>query len=95
MSPGDIILIDFLSLIYANRNQSPFLSSGNLLGSDILDDIQKQEDMLQQCADQLANSEAIRVALVSQLKEAIEDQVGYASFCPPYDISCSIRYGSV
>ncbi|KAK6127122.1 hypothetical protein DH2020_039133 [Rehmannia glutinosa] len=50
-------------------------SQGNLQGSDVLDNIQKQENMIQQCISELENSEAIRVALVSQLREALQDQV--------------------
>ncbi|KAK6127133.1 hypothetical protein DH2020_039124 [Rehmannia glutinosa] len=49
-------------------------SQGNLQGSDVLDNIQKQENMIQQCISELENSEAIRVALVSQLREALQDQ---------------------
>ncbi|KAK6151400.1 hypothetical protein DH2020_014035 [Rehmannia glutinosa] len=44
------------------------------VGSDVLDNIQKQENMIQQCISELENSEAIRVALVSQLREALQDQ---------------------
>ncbi|XP_022866501.1 UPF0400 protein C337.03-like [Olea europaea var. sylvestris] len=47
---------------------------GNLQGSDLVDKIQEQENALQQCVRQLENAEAIRVALVSQLKEALADQ---------------------
>ncbi|KAG8372262.1 hypothetical protein BUALT_Bualt12G0048100 [Buddleja alternifolia] len=50
-------------------------SHGNFPGSDVVDNIEKQENMLQQCISQLENSEAIRVALVSQLREALQDQV--------------------
>ncbi|KAI3446595.1 hypothetical protein Pfo_029533 [Paulownia fortunei] len=49
-------------------------SQGNLHGSDVIDNIQKQENMIQQCISELENSEAIRVALVSQLREALQDQ---------------------
>ncbi|KAL2465854.1 ENTH/VHS family protein [Abeliophyllum distichum] len=49
-------------------------SQGNLQGSDFADKILEQENTLQQCVRQLENAEAIRVALVSQLKEALEDQ---------------------
>ncbi|KZV48782.1 regulation of nuclear pre-mRNA domain-containing protein 1B-like [Dorcoceras hygrometricum] len=50
-------------------------SQGNLKGSDIVDHIQKQENVLQQCINQLESSAEIRVALISQLKEALQDQV--------------------
>ncbi|CAA2983896.1 Hypothetical predicted protein [Olea europaea subsp. europaea] len=49
-------------------------SQGNLRGSDLVDKIQEQENTVLQCVRQLENAEAIRVALVSQLKEALEDQ---------------------
>ncbi|KAL0428375.1 UNVERIFIED_CONTAM: Regulation of nuclear pre-domain-containing protein 1B [Sesamum latifolium] len=42
-------------------------SQGNLHGSDVLDNIQKQENIIQQCISELENCEAVRVALVSQL----------------------------
>ncbi|XP_073062262.1 uncharacterized protein [Primulina eburnea] len=43
-------------------------------GSDIVDYIQKQENILQQCISQLESSTAIRVPLISQIKEALQDQ---------------------
>ncbi|XP_075490522.1 uncharacterized protein LOC142529043 [Primulina tabacum] len=49
-------------------------SQGNLQGSDIVDYIQKQENILQQCISQLEGSAAIRVTLISQLKKALQDQ---------------------
>ncbi|KAK4412734.1 Regulation of nuclear pre-domain-containing protein 1B [Sesamum alatum] len=49
-------------------------SQGNLPGSDVVDNIQQQENMLQQWISQLENFEAIRVALISQLREALQDQ---------------------
>ncbi|XP_073154997.1 uncharacterized protein [Henckelia pumila] len=49
-------------------------SQGNLLGSDVVDYIQTQENILQQCISQLESSAAIRVTLISQLKEALQDQ---------------------
>ncbi|XP_011079144.1 regulation of nuclear pre-mRNA domain-containing protein 1B [Sesamum indicum] len=49
-------------------------SQGNLHGSDVLDNIQKQENIIQQCISELENCEAVRVALVSQLGEALQDQ---------------------
>ncbi|KAL0337852.1 UNVERIFIED_CONTAM: hypothetical protein Scaly_2060300 [Sesamum calycinum] len=49
-------------------------SQGNLHGSDALDNIQKQENIIQQCISELENCEAVRVALVSQLGEALQDQ---------------------
>ncbi|KAL0453335.1 UNVERIFIED_CONTAM: Regulation of nuclear pre-domain-containing protein 1B [Sesamum latifolium] len=49
-------------------------SQGNLPGSDVMDNIQQQENMLQQWISQLEKFEAIRVALISQLREALQDQ---------------------
>uniref|UniRef100_A0A5B6Z3U9 Putative regulation of nuclear pre-mRNA domain-containing protein 1B-like n=1 Tax=Davidia involucrata TaxID=16924 RepID=A0A5B6Z3U9_DAVIN len=49
-------------------------TQGNQQGSALLDEIQEQENILQQCVRQLASAEATRAALVSQLKEALQDQ---------------------
>ncbi|KAL0339873.1 UNVERIFIED_CONTAM: Regulation of nuclear pre-domain-containing protein 1B, partial [Sesamum radiatum] len=49
-------------------------SQGNLPASDVIDNIQQQENMLQQWISQLEKFEAIRVALISQLREALQDQ---------------------
>ncbi|GFP82094.1 regulation of nuclear pre-mRNA domain-containing protein 1b [Phtheirospermum japonicum] len=50
-------------------------STGNLLSSDAVSDIQKQEDTLHQSISQLEKIESTRVALISQLREALQDQV--------------------
>ncbi|KAL3629789.1 hypothetical protein CASFOL_027011 [Castilleja foliolosa] len=42
--------------------------------SGVVDNIEKQENMIQQCISKLEKSEEIRVALVSQLREALQDQ---------------------
>lgn len=49
-------------------------TQGNLQGSAVLDEIQEQENVLQQCVSQLEYVEATRTSLVSQLKEALHDQ---------------------
>ncbi|KAL3637048.1 hypothetical protein CASFOL_019347 [Castilleja foliolosa] len=49
-------------------------SSGNLLSPDAVSDIQKQEDMLHQSISQLEKIETTRVALISQLRQALQDQ---------------------
>ncbi|KAL8460127.1 hypothetical protein ACS0TY_031875 [Phlomoides rotata] len=49
-------------------------SQGNLPGSDVVDTIEKQENMIKQCISELEKSEGVRVALVSQLREALQDQ---------------------
>lgn len=43
----------------------------------MLDDLKEQEDVLNQSVGQLENVEATRSALVSQLKEALQDQVRF------------------
>ncbi|KAG8367757.1 hypothetical protein BUALT_Bualt16G0106000 [Buddleja alternifolia] len=50
-------------------------SQGNLNGSDVVDQIKKQENVIQESISQLENSEATRVALVSALTEALQAQV--------------------
>ncbi|GFQ05185.1 regulation of nuclear pre-mRNA domain-containing protein 1b [Phtheirospermum japonicum] len=42
--------------------------------SGVVDNIEKQENMIQQCISELEKSEEIRVALISQLREALQDQ---------------------
>nr|GMD39934.1 regulation of nuclear pre-mRNA domain-containing protein 1B-like [Ipomoea batatas] len=49
-------------------------SHGTPQGSEMVDKIQEQENVLQQCVTQLENSEASRVALISQLMEAVQDE---------------------
>lgn len=51
--------------------------SGTQQGSTLLDDLKEQEDVLNQSVGQLENVEATRSALVSQLKEALQDQVRF------------------
>ncbi|XP_024031120.1 regulation of nuclear pre-mRNA domain-containing protein 1B [Morus notabilis] len=47
---------------------------GNQLGSGFLDEQQEHESILNQCIGQLESAEATRLSLVSQLKEALQDQ---------------------
>ncbi|KAL3629784.1 hypothetical protein CASFOL_027006 [Castilleja foliolosa] len=47
---------------------------GNVSPGGVVDTIKKQENMIQQCISKLEKSEEIRVALVSQLREALQDQ---------------------
>ncbi|KAK4360108.1 hypothetical protein RND71_022337 [Anisodus tanguticus] len=49
-------------------------SQGNLQGSELMDKMQEQENILQQCISHLENAESLRVTLVSQLKDALQDQ---------------------
>ncbi|KAI3760708.1 hypothetical protein L1987_51107 [Smallanthus sonchifolius] len=49
-------------------------SQGVVLGSSLLDEIQEQENVLQDCVNQLETAESTRTSLISQLKEALQDQ---------------------
>lgn len=51
------------------------MKSGNQQGASVVDELQEQENILQQCVGQLESAEATRTALISQLKEALQDQV--------------------
>lgn len=59
----------------------PLFQSGNQQGSLLIDEIQEQENILEQCVSQLENAEASRDALVSQLKDAIQEQVCFNDNC--------------
>ncbi|XP_042003449.1 regulation of nuclear pre-mRNA domain-containing protein 2-like isoform X2 [Salvia splendens] len=50
-------------------------SQGNLNGSDAVDNLERQENVVKQCVDELEKSEAVRADLISQLREALQDQV--------------------
>ncbi|KAG6424298.1 hypothetical protein SASPL_114713 [Salvia splendens] len=50
-------------------------SQGNLNGSDV-DNIETQENVIKRCINELEKSEAVRVDLVSRLREALQDQAG-------------------
>ncbi|KAL8241508.1 hypothetical protein R6Q59_014862, partial [Mikania micrantha] len=49
-------------------------SQGVVPGSSLLDEIQEQENALQDCVNQLETAEKTRSFLISQLKEALQDQ---------------------
>ncbi|XP_076959971.1 uncharacterized protein LOC143636200 [Bidens hawaiensis] len=49
-------------------------SQGVVPGSSLLDEIQEQESVLQDCVNQLEAAERTRTSLISQLKEALQDQ---------------------
>ncbi|KAL1553898.1 hypothetical protein AAHA92_14518 [Salvia divinorum] len=49
-------------------------SQGNLNGSDVVDNLERQENDIKQCIDELEKSEAVRADLISQLREALQDQ---------------------
>lgn len=48
---------------------------GNQHGSALVDQLQEQENVLQECVRQMESAETTRAALVYQLKEALHDQV--------------------
>ncbi|XP_027187594.1 uncharacterized protein [Cicer arietinum] len=50
------------------------LSQGNQLGSTLVDNLQQQEKELKQYMVKLENAEATRATLLSQLKEALQEQ---------------------
>ncbi|KAL5546892.1 hypothetical protein UlMin_006579 [Ulmus minor] len=50
------------------------LIQGNHQGSEFMDELQEQENLLNECVGQLESAEATRVSLASQLKEALQDQ---------------------
>ncbi|KAK1412989.1 hypothetical protein QVD17_34655 [Tagetes erecta] len=49
-------------------------SQGVVPGSSLLDEIQEQENVLHDCVAQLETAERTRTSLISQLKEALQDQ---------------------
>lgn len=51
------------------------MTSGNQLGSSLVNDLQEQEEELKQYMEQLENAEAARASLLSQLKDALQEQV--------------------
>ncbi|KAK0583793.1 hypothetical protein LWI29_003128 [Acer saccharum] len=58
-------------------------AQGNQHGSALVDQLQEQENVLQQCVGQLEIAETMRAALVFQLKEALQDQE------PKLDLICA------
>ncbi|KAI3437035.1 hypothetical protein J3R85_005765 [Psidium guajava] len=49
-------------------------TQGSQQGSALVDDLQGQENIIKQCISQLENSEATRVTLISQLRDALHEQ---------------------
>ncbi|KDP39619.1 hypothetical protein JCGZ_02639 [Jatropha curcas] len=49
-------------------------TQGNQQGSSFVEELQVQENVLQQCVGKLESAEATRAMLISQLKEALQDQ---------------------
>lgn len=62
------------------KNVEIMSAQGNVQGSGLVGDIQEAEKILKQCATQLESAEATRSALVSQLKEALQDQESELEF---------------
>lgn len=51
------------------------VASGNQLGSTLVNDLHEREMELKQYMEQLENAEAARASLLSQLKDALQEQV--------------------
>ena len=51
--------------------------AGHIQNSTLQDELQEQETILRQCIEQLGNSETKLAAMVSQMKEALQEQVGF------------------
>lgn len=49
--------------------------TGNQLGSTLVNELQEEENELKQYIVQLENAEAARATLLSQLKDAVQEQV--------------------
>ncbi|WOG98182.1 hypothetical protein DCAR_0417523 [Daucus carota subsp. sativus] len=56
------------------RNVEEMSAHGSVQGSHLAEDIQEQESVLQQCINQLESNEETRTALVSLLKDALQNQ---------------------
>ncbi|KAG7962203.1 hypothetical protein I3843_09G053700 [Carya illinoinensis] len=56
------------------------LTQGNQQGSAVVDELQEQEGILKQYVGQLESAEATRASLISQLKEALQDQESKLEF---------------
>ncbi|XP_004250299.1 uncharacterized protein [Solanum lycopersicum] len=47
---------------------------GNLQGSELMDKLLEQENILQECISHFENAESLRITLISLLKDALQDQ---------------------
>ncbi|KAG2687489.1 hypothetical protein I3760_09G053000 [Carya illinoinensis] len=56
------------------------LTQGNQQGSAVVDELQEQEGILKQYVGQLESAEATRASLISQLREALQDQESKLEF---------------
>ncbi|PWA67683.1 Protein kinase, ATP binding site-containing protein [Artemisia annua] len=63
---------------HSNILRSRCWCQGVQQGSSLLDVIQEQENVLQECVNQLETVEKTRSSLISQLKEALQDQSYWA-----------------
>jgi regulator of Ty1 transposition protein 103 len=66
-----MILLTFATLTLVG------LTSGNQLGSTLVNDLQEREKELKQYMEQLENADAARTSLLSQLKDALQEQVQF------------------
>jgi hypothetical protein len=66
-----MILLTFATLTLVG------LTAGNQLGSTLVNDLQEREKELEQYMEQLENADAARTSLLSQLKDALQEQVQF------------------
>jgi regulator of Ty1 transposition protein 103 len=66
-----MILLTFATLTLVG------LTAGNQLGSTLVNDLQEREKELKQYMEQLENADAARTSLLSQLKDALQEQVQF------------------
>ncbi|WMV52983.1 hypothetical protein MTR67_046368, partial [Solanum verrucosum] len=64
----------FLSKKGLNWEYREDLESRNLQGSELMDKLLEQENILQQCIGHFENAESLRITLISLLKDALQDQ---------------------
>ncbi|GAB4834954.1 hypothetical protein Ancab_033221 [Ancistrocladus abbreviatus] len=57
-----------------DKDMENIMAQGSQPGATLLDRLQEQENILRLCVKQLETAEASRLSLVSQLKEALQDQ---------------------
>lgn len=60
--------------------KSSLFWTGQLHGSSLLEELQGQHATLRDCIEQLTTVESVRANLVSQLREAVQEQVGYPDY---------------
>lgn len=56
---------------------------GQFHGSAFVEELRGQHAILRDCIEQLTAVESSRASLVSHLREALQEQVGWPDFCIP------------